>query len=232
MSRIDWSRIFFLMLNPFAAIKVLICKVRSFYYSRYIYQGTGKIIISDPWLSVKITKSKGARIIVNGNFRIASHLGGTIPVRIILGQNATLCVDGDFIIGQGVRLFINDNANLYIGGKRHESDSGITADSLIMVYQRIHIGYDFICAWNVFISDSDWHQIMDKQHHADIEIGDHVWIANNCSILKGTNIGSNSVVASHSKIINKKFPANSMLAGIPGKIVEADISWNRDLKFN
>ena len=210
--------------------KVLVCRIRSLYYSGYIDQGYGKIIISDPWLSIKISKSKGARIINNGDFRILPHLGGTTPVRIILGQNSTLHIDGDFIIGHGVRFFINENAILYFGGKRVESDSGITSDSLIMVNRKIHIGYDFICAWNVFISDSDWHQIGNQRHQADIEIGDHVWIANNCSILKGSIIGTGTVVASHTKVINKQYPAKALIAGIPARIIKNDINWSRDIK--
>ena len=222
--------IYLVFRHPYAVIKALICRVRSFFYSRYVYQGNGKIILTDPYLSVKIRKSDGARIILNGDLRIIPHVGGKSPVRIFFGQNSTLKIDGDLVIGQGVRLHINDNAYLYFGGKKFESDSGITADTLILVFKKVTIGYDFICAWNVFISDSDWHQIGNKDHHADVTIGDHVWIANNCSILKGASIGSNSIVASHSKITKREYPVNSMLAGAPAKIVDSDIKWSRDLQ--
>jgi acetyltransferase-like isoleucine patch superfamily enzyme len=98
-----------------------------------------------------------------------------------------------------------------------------------LVYKKIEIGRDFVCAWNVFISDSDWHQIGKQSHQADIYIGDHVWIANSCSILKGSQIGNNCIVASYSKVIKSKYESDSMLAGTPARIVKSDIFWSRDI---
>ena len=219
-----------LITNPFGVIRSFICKMRSIYFSSYIDEGSGQISVSDPWLRIKIKKSKGAKLIINGHFRITPHLGGTTPVRILLDCNSMLKIDGDFVIGHGVRLFVHENAFLYFGGKKFESDSGITADTLIMTYKKISVGFDFICAWNVFISDSDWHLINTKPHYGDVTIGDHGWIANNCSVLKGSNIGNNSIVASHSKVINQKYASGSMLAGTPAKIVESDVNWSRDIK--
>ncbi|MBN1186464.1 MAG: hypothetical protein JXB49_29580 [Bacteroidales bacterium] len=207
----------------------IICKIRSRYYSRFISEGTGKIIINDPWLRVGIQKLTGAKLIVNGNLNISSHLGGTTPVKIFLQQNSILKIDGDFDIGQGVRISVSKNASLYFGGRRNASGSGITSDTLIMVFYKIRIGYDFICSWNVFISDSDWHQIGTQVHYAEIIIGDNVWIANNCSILKGTRIGNGSIVASHSKVINKEYPSQVLIAGLPARIIKHDITWSRDI---
>lgn len=221
-----------LITNPFGVIRSLVCRIRSTYYSSFIDEGSGKITLSDPWLRVRIQKIKGALLIINGNFRITPHLGGTTPVRILLDRNSKLQIDGDFVIGQGVRISLKEGAELYFGGKREESDSGITSDTLIMVYNKIRIGFDFICAWNVFISDSDWHQIKGQKINSDIEIENHVWIANSCSVLKGSIIGEGSIVASHSKLINKEYPARSIIAGIPASVVKRDINWHRDLNEN
>jgi acetyltransferase-like isoleucine patch superfamily enzyme len=217
---------------PILILRILICKTRSYFFSQLIDSGDGKITITDPFLSIKIQKSKGSKLIISGNFRVTSHIGGVAAVRIILGQDSILKVDGDFVIGHGVRIFLNNNSYLFIGGKKNESDSGITADTLIMVNRKIMIGKDFICAWNVFISDSDWHQIGDQPHQSDVIIGDHVWIANSCSILKGSLIGNNSIVASHSKVINNKYPHDSLLAGIPAKVAKSEITWSRDINPN
>ena len=214
--------------NPIGVFNACVCKLRSSNYSRYIDHGDGKIIINAPYLSIKINKAEGAEFINNGNFRITPHFGGTAPVRIFMGKNSKLRIDGDFIIGQGVRIYVRKNASLFIGGRRNESDSGITSDTFIMVYNKITIGYDFVCAWNVYLSDSDWHQIHGQNHHADVEIGDHVWIGNSTSILKGAKIGNGSIVASHSKVTNKSFPPRSLIAGTPAKAIKEDITWNRD----
>jgi acetyltransferase-like isoleucine patch superfamily enzyme len=214
---------------PFSIIRKIYCKLRSVYYSFYIDQGSGKIIISDPFLSFKIVKAEGARLIINGIFRVTPHLGGTTPIRIVLGPNSRLIIDGDFLIGHGVRFSLHYNATLYIGGKKSETSSGITAETLIMVYNKITIGKDFVCAWDVFISDSDWHLIENQDHHSDIEIGEHVWVANNCSILKGCKINSGSIIASFSKLINHEYPSRSIIAGVPAKVIKSNINWSRDL---
>jgi hypothetical protein len=214
---------------PYLLFSILICKIRSKYYTYKIDSGGGKIIITKPFINFKINKHKTSELSINGNFRIIPHLSGNSPVVISMGMNSKFIVGGDFMVGQGVMFGLGANSILSIGGKYLESDSGITADTRILVYRKIEIGKDFICAWNVLITDSDWHQISGQEHHADIRIGDHVWIANSNNILKGSTIGNNCIVASNSKIMNKIFPDNVLIGGIPPKILKANISWNRDI---
>lgn len=214
---------------PYLIIKILICKARSIYYTSKIDGGGGKIIITEPFIRFKIQKDKTSELFIKGNLSVIPHVGGNNPVIIEMSVNSKFRINGDFMIGQGVRFCLVPNSTLTIGGKDKESASGITADTLIMVSKNIQIGKDFLCAWNIFITDSDWHSIEGKSHQADVIIGDHVWVANNCSILKGSIISENCIVASHSKVTNKEYPKNSMLAGIPAREVKTDICWNRDI---
>lgn len=214
---------------PWVLLGKIICKIRSIYYSQKIDSGGGRIIITSPFLRFNIRKLKTSQLHIEGNFRIVSRLGGKASSNILLSPNSILRINGDFVIGHGVRIFLSKDSSLKIGGKDKESDSGITSDTLIMVSNRIEIGKDFICAWNIFISDSDWHQIEGVEHQKDIIIGDHVWVANSTNVLKGAIVGDNSIIASHSKVINKEYPANVILAGTPAKIVKTGIKWRRDL---
>ncbi|MBP1663195.1 MAG: hypothetical protein H6Q19_335 [Bacteroidetes bacterium] len=214
---------------PYSICITFICKIRSNYYTNKIDDGGGKIIISDTFMNFKIKKHPTARLIIKGNLRTIAHVGNKNPIYIELGENSTLSIEGDFTIGRGVRITLNTNSVLIIGGKEKESDSGITADTLIMVYKKISLGKDFMCAWNVFISDSDWHHIEGQNHHSDIIIGDHVWIANSNNILKGSVIGNNTIVASNSKTINSAYPDNVLIGGVPAKILREKIGWSRDL---
>lgn len=214
---------------PSFIIKRLICKVRSIYYSSKIDNGGGKIIFLDPFIRLKIQKDKSSKLFIKGSLSITSNFGGGNPVVIQMGINSKFHINGDFSIGQGVKFILAKNSILTIGGKDKESGSGITADTLIMVSKNIEIGKDFLCAWGIFISDSDWHTIEGKPHQADVIIGDHVWVANSCSISKGAVIGENCIVASHSKVANKEFPNNSLLAGTPALVVKTNVSWCRDI---
>ena len=60
--------------NPSLAFNYLICKIRSFHYSKYIDEGKGKIIIGDPHIKVKIIKGKNARLCIDGNLSMEPFL--------------------------------------------------------------------------------------------------------------------------------------------------------------
>jgi len=204
-------------------------KIKSICFSRSIDLGMGKIKFSDPYIKLKIKKKSEAIFHLEGILNITSHLGGKGEATIIIGKNARLDILNDFSIGQNTQIYIADNAILSIVGKLKSSGAGITCDTKIMVYKNVSIGADFICDWNVFISDSDWHSIKNQNHHKDVIIGDNVWIANSYSILKGSIIGSGCIVASHSKTGNKEYPSNSLIGGTNGTVLKSNISWNRDL---
>ncbi len=214
-------------------VALIYLKLRVSHLNRRISSGSGKIIINNPFLKVTIILEKNAQFILHGNLKIVDHLGGETPVYIYISENACLTIKRDFLIGNGVRIYLHKNSSLTIGGKRNESESGITENSKIMVFKSIDIGEDFLCAWNVFISDSDWHTITrptgQDTHYAPVTIGDHVWIAPDCSILKGTTIENGSIIGSKTTLSNKNYPPNSLIAGLPGKVIESDVNWSRDI---
>ncbi|MBN1102449.1 MAG: acyltransferase [Deltaproteobacteria bacterium] len=205
--------------------------VRSALASRKVTERKSRvpIHIRDPFLKVTISVAPTARFVCNGILTIDACRGGNEPVAITLGERSELIIDGDFIIGNGTRIILEKEASLYIGGKRHESASGITEKSLVMVRKRIYIGADCIIAWNVFITDCDWHSIHGRNMQEDVTIGEHVWIACNVSILKGSKIGNNCIVGAHSMISRKAIPDHTLVAGSPARIIANNIRWNRDM---
>mgnify|MGYP001439582093 CR=1 FL=1 len=52
-----------------------------------------------------------------------------------------------------------------------------------------------------------------------IKLGNHVWICTRAVILPGVELGDNVVVAAGA-VVNKSFPANVIVAGVPAKIVK------------
>jgi acetyltransferase-like isoleucine patch superfamily enzyme len=217
--------------NPIKIANFLLRRVRGWYYTfRYVNAGVGKIVFGNAFTSVKFIKRKKSTFHLDGVLTIASHsyVGGSVV--IVMERNASLVIKKDFSIGPGVQISLMSGAILSIGGQLKESGSGITSNSILMVKKSLKIGYDFICAWDVYITDCDWHQISGQEAQADVEIGNHVWIANSCNILKGTKIGDNCIIASNSKLINKQFDDDSLIAGIPAKIIKNDIQWSRDME--
>ena len=115
-----------------------------------------------------------------------------------------------------------------VGGNPHAS--GITEQSRIMVRKKVHIGYDNIIAWNVFITDCDWHAIDTRLSQKDVYMGDHVWIAMNSTILKGSTIGDGCIIGAHSLVSGISLPDKCLVAGNPAKIIDRNVNWQRDMK--
>lgn len=98
----------------------------------------------------------------------------------------------------------------------------------------VTIGDECMFSHGITISPSDFHAIISIESGeplnfgADITIGNHVWIAPQCNILKGTSISDDSVVASYS-LVNKSFEEeNVLIGGVPAKILKKGITWSRD----
>lgn len=208
----------------------IICFLRSCYYSNMINEGSGKIIITKPFIKLRINKHSTSKLNIKGTLKISPFFGNN-AILIHLKEHSTLQINNDFTIGQGVKIILTAESYLEIGGKEKETDSGITADTFILVKKRIIIGKDFVCSWQVFITDSDWHWIKGTEPDGEVVIGDHVWIANNNNILKGSDIGNNSIIASNSKVINRTFPENSLIGGVPARVLKSNIFWSKDKRI-
>ena len=97
----------------------------------------------------------------------------------------------------------------------------------------IHIGDDCQFSWTVMVRSADAHTVYDAKtkkilnEGKNVYIGNHVWIAQGVTILKGSYIAANSMVGVGS-IVNKEFKEeNSMIVGVPAKVVKTGINWDR-----
>lgn len=51
-----------------------------------------------------------------------------------------------------------------------------------------------------------------------VRIGDNVWIGGNTTIVDGTHLGDNTIVAANS-LLNRRYPPNAILQGNPAKVL-------------
>jgi acetyltransferase-like isoleucine patch superfamily enzyme len=96
-----------------------------------------------------------------------------------------------------------------------------------MVEKSLAIGFDCIIAWDVFISDSNWHDIIGAKRNGPVVIGDHVWISHGVSILKDTSIPNGCVIGAKSLVTGIFTTENSLIAGVPAKVRRNDVEWVR-----
>ena len=94
----------------------------------------------------------------------------------------------------------------------------------------IVFGQNCLLSTNIRVSTGDSHSITDlngkrTNPSRSVIIGDHCWIGNTVLIFKGTTIGDNSMVGGGSVVAGKDFPANSLIAGNPAKIVRSGVNW-------
>jgi len=180
-----------------------------------------------PSQKLAIRCDRGARVEMSGCLYVAPWGGARGLSSITVGSEAILRLQGDFTIGHNVHLSVSSGGLLEIGGVRLSSGSGITCDARVMAAADIRIGADTIIAWGVFITDSDWHQVDGKTRMAPVAIGDHVWIAHDCSVLRGAVIPDGSVVGAKSIVSTDYHEQRILLAGNPARIVRRNIQWAR-----
>jgi acetyltransferase-like isoleucine patch superfamily enzyme len=85
--------------------------------------------------------------------------------------------------------------------------------------EKIIIGNSVLFGANSVITDFDWHSDRYDSGSRPIIIHDNVWIGLNTVILKGVEIGENSIVGANSLVI-KSIPANVIAGGNPCKVLK------------
>lgn len=101
--------------------------------------------------------------------------------------------------------------------------------------RKITVGEDCMFSINIAIRTSDYHSILNKEgmrtnRAKDIKIGNHVWVGFDCSIMKGSMIENNCIVAAGSMVTSSsKSKSSTLLAGTPAKPIREEISWSRKI---
>jgi acetyltransferase-like isoleucine patch superfamily enzyme len=172
-------------------------------------------------LDVRI--GKNAVVENRGYFQFGLRKGlspSTVAGSLKLEDNSKLVINGTVIFGPGARLLVSGQAVVEL------EDVFINSDSSIVCCKHVKIGKGTTIGCDVEILDSDFHRLVRENFEMSkpITIGSHVWIGNRAMILKGVTIGSGSVVAAGA-VVTKNVPENTLVGGVPAKIIKKDIHW-------
>lgn len=150
----------------------------------------------------------------------------------IRGNDNRILISNKVKFRRGGEIWIeDDNCEVTIGERStfEEAHIAVTEPN-----SKVVIGKDCMFAYGIDVRTGDSHSIVDKtsgariNYAANINIGDHVWVAAHVSILKGSEISANSVVATRS-VVTKQFPLkNVILAGIPARVIKENVDWTRE----
>ncbi len=150
-----------------------------------------------------------------------------------------------YIRGDGHRILIKSGCRFNRGGNIWFEDEGCSLLigenstfedvhlALTEPNSKITIGKDCMFAYDIDVRTGDSHSIISKEsgerinYAEDISIGDHVWVAAHCILLKGSTIPDDSVVATGSVVTKKYTSKGIIIAGNPAKQVKHGITWSR-----
>lgn len=165
---------------------------------------------------------------VNNTIDVRSRLPKDVRI-FIYGNNHRLVIEEGVTFKQGKVWFEDHDCEIRIGAGTtiEEAELSVAENGT-----KIIIGKDCMFSKGVRVTTTDSHSIMSVESGQrintakDIEIQNHVWLGYNVNINKGVIIEENSVVAGHS-VVTKSVPSNSIVAGLPAKVVKTGITWSR-----
>lgn len=194
------------------------------------------------WMNLLFLERVGKAFCYRRNFRrgYRSYKRGDDNVIECLGWYPDLLVlmngkHNRLHVGSG--CFIMKHCTIQIEGEGLEvriGDGVILMQCVNIVCQeqscRIVIGDRCTIGHHVMFRSSDSHPIFDCQSGArlnlprDIILDEHVWVAPRSTILKGVNIGMDSIVGTGS-VVTRDVPAGSLAAGNPARVVKGNVRW-------
>jgi maltose O-acetyltransferase len=146
---------------------------------------------------------------------------------------------GSVIFGKNVNLGYNSspffyNSYIYIEARNTESkielEAGVYINNNTCIISEgnegIKIGANTLMGTNVTIYDSDFHELHPGKRFtgipqtAGVSVGKNVFIGSNVTILKGVQIGNNSVIGSGSLVVNS-IPENVIAGGNPCRVIKS-----------
>ncbi len=143
---------------------------------------------------------------------------------------------GCIVVGEGTAFgFIEDadfwTSYVFLNPRNKDSKISIGKDCQICNHftavsegPGIEIGDKVLVGTAVTVMDSDFHDISPEKRiggtpkTGKVVIADNVWIGDRVTILKGSTIGRNSVVAAGA-VVSGEFPANVVIGGVPAKVI-------------
>lgn len=152
---------------------------------------------------IKCTHDKvnivGSITLINTNIKIGKNV--TIYPNVMFFGDGPIEIGDNVDIGNGTLIYSSKNG----GGITIGRDTSIAAQS-----------YVIDCDHGINLNELIRTQ---KNTVQPITIGNDVWIAAGCKVLKGSNIGDGAVIGAQS-VVKGQIPENAIAVGIPANVLK------------
>lgn len=138
-------------------------------------------------------------------------------------------VSGTVRLG-GSKISIGGGSRFCVSGLCYLGDHFmISGRSTVICHHNIQFGNKALLSWDILVMDTDYHKILDLSgqiinQDKSIIIGDKVWVGCRSTILKGSVIPHNSIIAAGSIISGKLEKENSIYTS-DKRLLKDNIYW-------
>ncbi|HTZ87637.1 MAG TPA: acyltransferase [Solirubrobacteraceae bacterium] len=140
-------------------------------------------------------------------------------VKLEIGRNATLRIGRWAWVGHGCKIRVHEG-EVEIGAK-----TVMGQECTISAYQHVSIGRECIIADRVMLIDFD-HGVTEVErpirlqgiYKRDVRVGHNVWIGYGACVLRGVQVGDNSIVGT-SSVLTRDVPENAVVGGVPARVI-------------
>lgn len=169
-----------------------------------VYEGFSIGSLPRCWGCLSVAMEPGSSITIGDRFSSTSDRRRA-AIAIYSSSKLRTMSDAEIIIGDDVSL----------------NGTSITCRA------RVEIGDGSMLAANVVVVDSDFHpqwpparrrSVVEDEYDAPVRIGRNVWVGVGTIILKGSEIGDNSIIAAGS-VVNGTIPRDVIAGGVPAKVI-------------
>lgn len=154
-----------------------------------------------------------------------------IKSKIIVGKKCTVKIGPNSTIKESLTILTKNRNNITIGKNFNVRSAELICRSEPNI--QISIGDDFLGSSQIIFRASDAHTVYSldskkpiNEPRKGIFVGNHVWMGQRVTVLKDATIPDNCVISFGALVTAKEFSENSIIAGVPARVIKTNINWS------